>query len=360
MKRHGQETETAEMPRKNMPSIERLRGFAALLRRHGTWSATHKAPLEKKERKFRKTMDTAAARLARADQIHKRAVEEWRSAYAELSEVVWRLWMERMETELGDVLNRFADAIGDLGRMAVACQDFSRFFGDSSRWHLLYETCEDKEANRGFPVKDFRFFREQMDYAWRHLSEFTTADEVKTAHGALNSLLACWTPDLFWHGREQNFLSLDYMRRWRGELAHALAAVNVQLQDPEKFFVQMGEEPADPTKGGGSLNDRPVSEAFVATQLREIVAEQVGQLKRHVTRRVGQLRKPGDTKPGPTMSDERKDDMRRVDAYVREGYSVNKACDMVDAENHERGASLAHYASAAAMRDAYPRWCAAK
>ena len=100
-------------------------------------------------------------------------------------------------------------------------------------------------------------------------------------------------------------------------------------------------------------------EARLSESERRIM-EQTAQLKRHVTRRVGQLRKPGDTKPGPTMSAERKDDMRRVDAYVKEGYSVNKACDMVDAENRERGTSFAHYASAAAMRDAYPRWHVAK
>ena len=107
-----------------------------------------------------------------------------------------------------------------------------------------------------------------------------------------------------------------------------------------------------PAPESAAMETRPASEAFVEAKFES--------LKRHVTRRVGQLRKPGDTKPGPTMSDERKDDMRRVDAYVREGYSVNKACDMVDAENRERGASIAHYASAAAMRDAYPRWRAAK
>ncbi len=360
MKRRGQETETAEMPRKNMPNIERLRGFAARLRQHGTWSATHKVPCEKKERKFRKAMEEAAARLARADQVHKHAVEAWRSAHAELAEVLWCLWMEGMETDLGDVLARFADAVGDIRQMADVCQDFIRFFGDSSRWHSLYESCEDKEAHRWFPIKDFRFFRDQMDRAWRCLSEFTAADEVKTAHGALNSLLACWTPDLLRHGIPQDFLSLEYMRRWRDEFAHALAAMSNRLQDPGSFFVKMEEEPAVLTKEADVPSDRPASEAFVATQLREIVVEQADQLKRHVTRRVGQLRKPGDTKPGPTMSDERRDDLRRVHAYVQKGYSVNKACDMVDAENRERGASFAHYASAAAMRDAYPRWRAAK
>lgn len=95
-------------------------------------------------------------------------------------------------------------------------------------------------------------------------------------------------------------------------------------------------------------------------EVKSLVVEQASQLKRHVTRRVGQLKKPNSRKPGPTMSEERRDDMRRVHAHVKEGYSVSKACDMVEAENRERGASVAHYASAAAMRDAYGRWKPAK
>ena len=95
-------------------------------------------------------------------------------------------------------------------------------------------------------------------------------------------------------------------------------------------------------------------------EVKSLIVEQANQLKRHVTRRVGQLKKPNSRKPGPTMSEERRDDMRRVHAHVKEGYSVSKACDMVEAENRERGASVAHYASAAAMRDAYGRWKPAK
>lgn len=92
--------------------------------------------------------------------------------------------------------------------------------------------------------------------------------------------------------------------------------------------------------------DRPASEAFVE--------EKIESLKRHVTKRTCGHKKG--TKPGPRRTVVHIQDLKRVHAYVKDGFSLNKACDVVAAENADLSDSAAHYASSGTMRGEYPKW----
>ena len=95
--------------------------------------------------------------------------------------------------------------------------------------------------------------------------------------------------------------------------------------------------------------------AASCAEVKSAIQDAAEGIKRHVTRRTGQ-RKKG-SKPGPKRSVERIGDLKRVHHYVAEdGLSVNRACEIVAAENMEKADRLAHYASAASLRDAYPAW----
>ena len=92
--------------------------------------------------------------------------------------------------------------------------------------------------------------------------------------------------------------------------------------------------------------DRPASEAFVE--------EKIEGLKRHVTKRTCGHKKGA--KPGPRRTAVHIQDLERVHAYVKDGLSLNKACDVVAAENADLSDSAAHYASSGTMRGEYPKW----
>ena len=92
--------------------------------------------------------------------------------------------------------------------------------------------------------------------------------------------------------------------------------------------------------------DRPASEAFVEKKIEG--------LKRHVTKRTRGHKKG--TKPGPRRTAVHIQDLERVHAYVKDGLSLNKACDVVAAENADLSDSAAHYASSGTMRGEYPKW----
>ena len=95
--------------------------------------------------------------------------------------------------------------------------------------------------------------------------------------------------------------------------------------------------------------------AASCAEVKSAIQDAAEGIKRHVTRRTGQ-RKKG-SKPGPKRTAERIADLKRVHRYVaEEGLSVNRACEIVVAENMEKADRLAHYASVASLRDAYPAW----
>ena len=345
-----QEIETNAIPQKCRPALPQLRDFADRLQHHGTWCTKHKIPFEKNERDLRKAMEKAAAKLALAKQAHKEAVESWRMAQHELDDVLQGLWMEQMESDIGDALARFANSIGDVRKMAAVCQDFINIFADSVRWHVLYATCEEKGRMSSYLYKMFSFFRRRLDTAWGLLSEFTVSDKVSAARTALNTLLACWTHDFGAHGKDRKFLSLNYMKQWREEFARALIAVNEDLKNPETFFVRLEKEATH--TGMETKNTSP--HVSMLKELKQRFDEKFDDVKRYIARRT-RTRKKG-TAPGPKMSPTHWSDLKRAYDYVKQGFSVNKACEIVNAENEGRPNREEHYASAGSMRGDYVMW----
>ncbi len=103
---------------------------------------------------------------------------------------------------------------------------------------------------------------------------------------------------------------------------------------------------SSPAPESAAKETRPASEAFVEAKFES--------LKRHVTRRT-RGRKKG-LAPGPRRTDAHLADLKRVHAYVKNGFTLNKACDVVAAENADMPDRDAHYASAGSMRGEYPKW----
>ena len=328
--------------------VERLRGLASHMCAHGSWIDSKSVQLKKKERDCRKEMESAAAELERVRLSHERAVNDWRSVHAELEELTLCRWMEEMKNSLSEILSGFADVFGDVGRMSEVCQSFIKFFSDSARWLPLYRTCEADRRDIHFPSKFFYMFRREMLQAWNCLESFTTAVEVREAAIAMDALFACWLSGISFSCVEHYKTPLDYIRTRRDEFARALSTLGDRLQPPKTFFVPMVEGPADLTKERGTPSDRPASEAFVAGEMRK--------LKRHIVKRTRKINGKPDIKPGPNRTETHADDLRRVHAYVKDGFTLSKACDVVAAENADMPDRGAHYAGAGSMRGEYPKW----
>jgi len=241
------QTEVTKNLQKPVPDVRLLRDFADGLRASSSmsdWCARNRVPLKNKERKLRKEMEEAAAGLARAEQKNKLALKNWQSAQDELASMAMCLWMVQMKRDLGDVINRFADSIGDVRKMAAACQDFINFFGDSARWHTLYATCEDNSKFGSLAHKNFDRFEIAMEHAWACLSFFVITDKVDAARIAFKSLLSCWSSEQFWRGNEKDVSSLSYMKQWRNKFSRTLISMNEELNHPETFFVRVEKEKA--------------------------------------------------------------------------------------------------------------------
>ena len=75
----------------------------------------------------------------------------------------------------------------------------------------------------------------------------------------------------------------------------------------------------------------------------------------HMTRKLGGLCSRHGHRPGPSLTAEHLDDLRRVHEFVRQDYAIHRACEIVHAENAARDDRHLHYASVASLRDAYAK-----
>lgn len=89
-------------------------------------------------------------------------------------------------------------------------------------------------------------------------------------------------------------------------------------------------------------------------RLKCALADTERRIKAYVRRRTQGGTKS--KKSGPKVSDTHLEDCERVEFLVREGKTVNAACEIITAENLKRNDRAKHYKTAASLRGAYTAW----
>ena len=224
---------------------KQLQGYAWMLHKRGDWVDKKYLNLKEREKACLEIMNQREVELAQARQAHEQALKELRDMQARRLEFSLCVWMEQTEDALAEILDAFAESIGNVRKMAGVCQRFIAFFADSSRWRPLYEFSADGEEHFAFPGKEFHMFQDRIFRVWQCLISFVAVEEAEKAFEALVELLGSWLSLLFFESQGRDVKFRRRVGRRREKFARTLAAMGGRLQDPKAFFTLQDDVAAE-------------------------------------------------------------------------------------------------------------------